>query len=473
MLTSVWPSLPELRDGLTRGSLRAVDLLSRCHRRIAAVDPLVHAIVALDPAATTAAAESDRRFADGTARALEGVPVLVKDNIDTAGLATTAGSRLLPVPPVRDADVVALLRAAGAVVVGKTAMTEWGNFRSTAAIEGWSGVTGQTANPFALTHSPWGSSSGSAVAVATGMVPVALGTETDGSIVCPAAVNGVVGVKPARGLLPTRGVVPISPEVDTVGVLCGSVADATHVLTALGMPTAPPAGTPRVGYWPGRRMDAEVLAVAERVVAEIDFVPVELTFDAPMLVGALDALIAEFRPALEGYLATRPGAPPTMDALIAANRADPVEVALFGQELFEMAAAVTDDDRAAAVAKRAAARAWAKTEVTAALGDLDAIVAPTSSPAWLVDPSVPPPIVRSTSTYAALAGLANVTVPMGSVDGLPVGLSVFGPATTEATLAVASVVATAVAARRGPLIREARYRHCQCRERRVHSTQRR
>jgi amidase len=440
VLTSVWPSLAELRAGLDGGSLRAVDLLARCHDRIAAVDPLVHAIVALDPAARTAAAESDRRFADGTARPLEGVPVLVKDNIDTAGLATTAGSRLLPVPPVRDADVVALLRTAGAVVVGKTAMTEWGNFRSTAAIEGWSGVSGQTANPFAPDHSPWGSSSGSAVAVACGMAPVALGTETDGSIVCPAAVNGVVGVKPARGLLPARGVVPISPAVDTVGVLCGSVGDAVHVLSALGMAPAPPVRAPRVGYWPGRRMDAEVLAVADAVAADLDAVAVELTFDGPVLVGALDALIAEFRPALEAYLATRPGAPPTLDALIAANRADPVGSALFGQELFELAAAVTGDDRGAAVAKRATARAWARAEVTAALGDLDAIIAPTSSPAWLVDPSVPPPIVRSTSTYAALAGLANTTVPMGSVGGLPVGLSVFGPATTEGTLAVATAV---------------------------------
>lgn len=457
VLTSVWPSLPDLRDGLVRGSLRAVDLLARCHGRIAAVDPVVKAIVALDPGAAAYAEESDRRFAEGTARPLEGVPVLVKDNIDTAGLATTAGSRLLSVPPVRDADVVALLRAAGAVIVGKTAMTEWGNFRSTAAIEGWSGVTGQTANPFAPTHSPWGSSSGSAVAVACGMAPVALGTETDGSVVCPAAVNGVVGVKPARGLLPSRGVVPISPEVDTVGVLCGSVADAAHVLTALGMPTAPPRTALRVGYWSGRRMDAEVLAVADRVVADLaadgtTVVPVDLTFDGPMLVGALDALIAEFRPALESYLATRPGAPPTLAALIAANLADPVESASFGQELFDMAAAVTDDARTAAVAKRATARAWARAEVTAALGDLDAIVAPTSSPAWLVDPSVPPPIARSTSTYAALAGLANVTVPMGSVGDLPVGLSVFGPATTEMTLAVAEAVATVCGPRPVPAI---------------------
>jgi len=446
VLTQVWPALSDLRAALERREVRAVDLVTRCHDRIAAVDPVVRAIVALDPTARACAAESDRRFDAGTARPLDGIPVLVKDNIDTAGLATTAGSRLLPVPPERDADVVALLRAAGAVVIGKTAMTEWGNFRSTAAIEGWSAVTGQTENPFAPGHSPWGSSSGSAVAVATGMAPVALGTESDGSIVCPAAVNGVVGVKPARGLLPGRGVVPISPEVDTVGVLCGSVADATQVLTALGMPPARPVTELRLGYWPGRRMDADVLAVADRVTAGLaatgaTVVPVELPFDAPVLVGALDALIAEFRPALEDYLATRPGAPPTLDAVIAANSEDPEETALFGQELFELAAAVTTEARAAAVAKRATARAWAQAEVTAALGDLDAIIAPTSSVAWPVDPANPPPIVRSTSTFAALAGLANVTVPMGMVGPLPVGLSVFGPATTEATLAVAAAVA--------------------------------
>ncbi len=444
--TPVWPSLSDLRAALGRQELRAVDLVTRCHERIAAVDPVVRAVAALDPTARACAAESDRRFAAGTARPLEGVPVLVKDNIDTAGLATTAGSRLLTRPPERDADVVTLLRAAGAVVIGKTAMTEWGNFRSTAAIEGWSAVTGQTENPFAPGHSPWGSSSGSAVAVATGMAPVALGTESDGSIVCPAAVTGVVGVKPARGLLPGRGVVPISPAVDTVGVLCCSVADAQDVLTALGMPPAPPVTGLRVGYWPGRRMDAEVLAVADRVLADLvaagaTVVPVELPFDVPVLVGALEALIAEFRPALEGYLATRRGAPPTLDAVIAANAADPVELALFGQDLFEQAAAVTEEARADAVAKRAAAREWALTEVRAALGDLAAILAPTSSPAWPVDPAVPPPVVRTTSTFAALAGLANVTVPMGSVGPLPVGLSVFGPATTEATLGVAAEVA--------------------------------
>jgi len=349
---------------------------------------------------------------------------------------------------------VALLRAAGAVVVGKTAMTEWGNFRSTAAIEGWSGVTGQTANPFALTHSPWGSSSGSAVAVAAGMAPVALGTETDGSIVCPAAVNGVVGAKPARGMLPLRGVVPISPELDAVGVLAGSVTDATLVLAALGVPAAPPVRAPRLGYWRGRRMDTEVLAVADAVVAGLGFdvVPVELAFDGPVLVGALDALIAEFRPALEDYLATRPGAPRTLDALIAGNRADPVESSLFGQELFELAAAVTAEDRAAAAGKRAAARAWACAEITASLGGLDAIVAPTSSPAWRVDPAVPPPVTRSTSTHPALAGIANVTVPMGAVGGLPVGLSVFGPA-THAVLAVADAIATRCGPRPVPAIR--------------------
>jgi amidase len=450
-LTPRWPSLSDLRTALARRELRAVDLLARCHERIAAVDPVVHAIVALDPTALAHAEESDRRLAAGTARPLDGLPVLVKDNIDTAGLATTAGSRLLSRPPVRDAEVVRMLRAAGAVIVGKTAMTEWGNFRSTAAIEGWSAVTGQTENPFAPGHSPWGSSSGSAVAVATGMAPVALGTESDGSIVCPAAVSGVVGVKPAHGLLPLRGVVPISPEVDTVGVLARSVADAAGVLTALGMPPVPPPVRGlRVGYWPGRRMDAEVLAVADRVMTELraagaTVVPVELPFDPPVLIGALEALVAEFRPALEDYLATRPGAPPTLDALIAANEADPLELALFGQELFEQAAAVTDDDRAAAVAKRAAAREWARSEVARALGDMDAILAPTSSPAWPVDPAVPPPIVRSTSTFAAFAGLANVSVPMGSVGPLPVGLSVFGPATTEATLAVAAAVGATIA----------------------------
>ncbi|MFD7654301.1 amidase family protein [Actinosynnema sp. NPDC059797] len=445
-----WPSLTDLRARLDRGEVTAGDLVSSCVDRIAAVDPLVRAVLALDPTAAARARESDRRIAAGAARPLEGVPVLVKDNIDTAGLATTAGSRVLAgEPPRRDADVVVRLRRAGAVVLGKTNLSEWGNFRSTGAVEGWSAVGGQTRNPHALDRSPGGSSSGSAAAVAAGMAPLALGTETDGSVVVPAALTGVVGVKPALGLLPGRGVVPVSRAQDTVGVLAGSTADAAAclgALTGLTPPPAPPTTGLRLGLWRGRRMNPAVHAELDRVTEELRHagavvVPVELPWDVPRLVDGLDALFAEFRVGLEGYLTARRAPVTTLAGLVEANLRDPVELSLFGQDVLERAAALTDEQLGEAAAKRARARWWAQDAVAGVLAehDLTAIVAPTTEPAWLLDHGGDP-VVRNTTTIPALAGLPNATVPAGFIGALPFGVSVFGPRDTFAALAVAATV---------------------------------
>ncbi|MFI8304173.1 amidase family protein [Streptomyces sp. NPDC085927] len=448
--TRPWPSLAELGEQLLRRELRAVDLVERCLQRITAVDPLVNAVFAVDPAARAQARISDRRLADGRARPLEGIPVLVKDNVDTRGLATAAGSPLLTEhPPVTDADVVGLLRAAGAVVVGKTNLSEWGNFRSVNGIEGWSGAGGQTWNPHALDHSPAGSSSGSAAAVAAGLAPLAIGTETDGSVVCPASVTGVVGVKPEHGLLPVGGIVPISPALDTPGVLSGSCADAAACLAALtgeALPGPVPVAGLRLGVWPGRRMAPAARDVLDRTVTALTaagatVVPVELVLDSGVLEEALEALVAEFRPSAEHYLAGRRGAPPTLAALIEATR--PLE-APFGQDLFERALAVTDEQSAQASVQRVRARQWARTLLHDALtgADVSAVVAPTSDPAWPVDHTGGDRRARNTSTVPALAGYPHITVPAGLHDALPVGVSVFGPPRIRDALAIATAVET-------------------------------
>jgi amidase len=459
------PSVRESARALRTGAVSSVELVTRCLDRIAAVDPLVRAVLALDGGALANAEAADRRRATGRALGLlDGIPVLVKDNIDTRGLASTAGSRLLVgAPPRVDAEIVSALRARGAIILGKANLSEWGNFRSTTGAEGWSAVGGQTRNPHLLDHSPWGSSAGSAVAVAAGMVPLAIGTETDGSIVCPAAVTGVVGVKPELGVLPGRGIVPISRVQDTPGLLTATVSDAADCLAELtGVPArgARSLAGQRIGVWQPRKMSAEVRQVVARVADDLTavgarIVPITLVLDTDMLVDGLAALYAEFRPSIEAYLATRHGVPGSLPELIEANKQDPVELSLFGQDLFEQTVNLSTVDRSRAPAKRADSRRKAREliDTTMAEHGLVAILAPTSDPAWRIDYAHGDPYTRNTSTVAALAGRPNITVPAGFVGELPVGVSVFGPVRTEDALAVALAVEQAAGRRRPPEFR--------------------
>lgn len=445
MTTRALPSVVDLHARLCTGTLTSVELTRRCLDRIEAENPSLNAVLALDDTALAQAAESDRRRAAGHARGpLDGIPLLVKDNIDTRGLATTAGSRLLAgAPPARDAEIVARARAAGTVLLGKTNLSEWANFRSSEATEGWSGAGGQTRHPLRPSHSPWGSSSGSAVAVATAMAPLALGTETDGSIVGPAGVCGVAGLKPETGLLPSAGIVPVSAALDVAGVLAGRLADAVTCLEVLAGrdfgATADLAGA-RFGLWRVPGMPSEVDAVLDdagkRVRATI--VPVDLTIPRSLSANAIRALFAEFRPSVENYLRTRGGVPSTLAGLIAANRADPVELSLFGQDLFEQTASVSGTARTAAET-RAQVRAQARELIRTTLRDhgIRAVLAPSNQPAWPIDHANGDPFPRTSSTPAALAGYPNVSVPAGDVAGLPVGLSVFGPATSAELLPLA------------------------------------
>jgi amidase len=431
--------------------LTSMDGARACLDRIAAADPTVNAVLALDDTALDQAAASDRRRAAGATRGpLDGVPVLVKDNIDTAGLATTAGSRhLAGTPPRRDAEIVRRLRSSGAVILGKTNLTEWANFRTSTGCEGWSTVGGQTRNPHNPQCTPWGSSSGSAAAVAAGMAPLALGTETDGSIVCPAGVNGVVGVKPEPGVLPTDGIVPISRAVDVAGLLGTRLSEVTVALSVLsGRPlSARPAVLTgrRIGLWrvPGMPDGVHDLIEAVGASSGADIVPVELEVGRDLLVPWFRAVYADFAPSLEAYLRTRDGAPRTLADLIAANRADGVE-----QDVFEQAAALPPEKRDEWAAGRVAAVRAAQDMLSGVLRryEVDAVLAPTNGPAWRIDPAGDPGAPNSSSP-AALAGYPNISLPAGFVDGLPIGVSLFGPSRIDLLLPLAAAVERALETR--------------------------
>ncbi|HEX7301957.1 amidase family protein [Lentzea sp.] len=454
-------TIPSLGRRMADGSLTSAALTSAYLARIAELDTVLKAVVAVDPTASRQAEESDRRRALGRSRGpLDGIPVLLKDNIDTAGLATTAGSRALPVPPREDAELVTRLRSAGAVVLGKTNMTEWGNFRSPWATSGWSAVGGQTVNAHVLDRTPCGSSSGSAVAVAASLAQVAVGTETNGSIVSPAGHSGVVGFKPTPGRVSNAGIVPITALRDTAGPLARHVVDAALLVAALeGSPYGFTPGTlrgARVGVWrkPGfdddvdRVLDSAVAVLRQHGATVVDVEPQHLdqvyATDRP-------AMLVEFRHDLEQYLRTRSGAPRTIRELIELNEADPVELSLFGQELLHDAAKARPLTDPAYRDQRATATDLAHRCLDDLLtGErLDVVMAPTNGPSWPArgaDPAGP-----RTAMPAAVGGHPNVSVPAGFAGPLPLGVSFTGARGADGELLrFAAAFEEATRARRAP-----------------------
>ena len=436
--------------------------------RVEASNPRVHAVLALDPTALTQARALDRqRKVRGP---LFGLPVLIKDNIETAGpLATTGGSLALAANVSgRDAPLVTGLRAAGAVILGKTNLSEWANIRSSASSSGWSAAGGQTRNPFALDRTPCGSSSGSGAAVAAGMVDAAIGTETDGSITCPASVMGLVGLKPTVGLVSRTGVIPISHSQDTPGPMTRDVATAARVLTAIAGSDPADAATAsadthRSDYSAALRRDA----LKGARIGVMRFVatwpaPVQALFDAALAdlraqgavlvdiselkdrdkIGPaeLTVLLTELKVDLNAYLAATPRAvrTRTLADVIAFNRAHPRELALFGQDLFDKAQAtkgLADPDYLAARALSLRLAGRDGIDAMLAKHTVVALVAPTMPPAWAIDVvNGDQGGVSGPADLAAVAGYPHLTVPMGRVRGLPVGLSFIGPAWSEARL---------------------------------------
>ena len=465
----------EQQVALGSASATSKALVESALRRIHDLDragPTLNSVLALNPQAVSDAGLRDRERREGRVRGpLHGVTVILKDNIETDGdLATTAGSVALSANVTRrDAPIVKRLRESGAVILGKANLSEWANFRSTRSIAGWSGVGGLTRNPFALDRSACGSSSGTAVAVAAGFATVGIGTETDGSIICPASANGVVGLKPTLGLVSRTYIVPISPEQDTAGPIARSVADAAAVLTAIAAsddddPATREADAHKMDYLAALNRNAlsgarigvlrgatapapQADAVFERALAALRaagarLVEVKAPGDAQkaqLSSAEGEALRAEFRVAIDAYLASTPPTVTarTLDDLIAFNAVTPAETALFGQETFEIAAKTQGLSDPRYLEYRAAARRLAGPEGLDRMmreADVEVIVAQTGSPAAVIDPVNGTRFLGSPSTMPAVAGYPHLTVPMGEVMGLPVGLSFIGPKWSDARL---------------------------------------
>ena len=471
---SPYSSAAEQQAAMRAGAVTSEALVRASLDRIARIDragPKLNAVLALNPHALADARNLDRERRAGRVRGpLHGVPILLKDNIESDdGTATTAGSLALKDNVTgRDAPIVRRLTDAGAVILGKANLSEWANFRSTRSISGWSAVGGLVRNPHGLDRTACGSSAGSGAAVAAGLVALAIGTETDGSVTCPAAMTGIVGLKPTVGLVSRTFIVPISPEQDTAGPMTRTVADAAAVLTVIaGSDPADPAtreaDAHRTDYLRGldpRALQGARIGVLRGVVknspqtdaafatalaalkaAGATLVELKLPEDAKVAAvsaGEGDALYAEFKAAINAYLATTPPAVKarTLDDLVAFNAATPAELALFGQEIFEGAAKSPPLSDPGYIAKRANARRVAAETLDGLLKDnaVEALVAPSGGPPSIVDPVNGGRFFGSPSTLPAVAGYPHLTVPMGSVSGLPVGLSFIGPRWSEARL---------------------------------------
>ncbi len=455
-------SIAELRRLMVGGELTSRDLTAQCLARIEQLDPRVNGILELNPEALEIAERLDRsRDRGADIGPLHGVPILIKDNIDTGDrMTTTAGSLALEgTRSGSDAAVAARLRAAGAVILGKTNLSEWANFRSTRSSSGWSSRGGQTRNPYALDRSPGGSSSGSAVAVASGFCAAAIGTETDGSIVAPAAMNGIVGIKPTVGLVGQSGIIPISHSQDTAGPMARSVADAALVLNAIAEPdqrgsedytaTLDDDGLKgaRLGVARGLTdshegldgiLDESLAALGAAGAEIVD--PIEVVAPKAVRPAELLVFLTEFKAGLNSYLSTRgpDTAVRSLADVIAFNR-DHCEHVMpyFPQDLFQQAEAAAGlDDPAYLAARDTCLRRTRAEGIDKVLAErrLDGIVAMTTGPAWLIDWVSGDNRSWSTAYLAAISGYPSITVPAGYLFGLPVGLSFIGSAFQEPTL---------------------------------------
>jgi amidase len=471
-------SIAEIQAAMKAGRLDAESLVKMYLARIETIDrngPTLRSVQEINPDAIPIARALDEERKAGRLRGpLHGIPVLLKDNIATADkMETTAGTlALVGARPREDSTIAQRLRQAGAIILGKASMSEWAYFKSTPGSSGWSARSGQARNPYALNRTPCGSSSGSAIAVAASLVTVSIGTETDGSIICPAGVNGVVGIKPTVGLTSRAGVIPISVTQDTIGPFGRTVADAAAVLGALvGVDPRDPAtqasfgkeqtdyakylelnglrgarlGVPREGYFGySPKADALVNQAIETLrqggATIVD--PVKIpNFDRAALTSAeLIVLLYEFKAGVNAYLASvAPGAHVrTLDDVIEFNKRNTREnMPYFGQELLVRAQAKGDLTEAEYLEALEKCRRLAGKEGMDAIMDelsLDALIAPTTTPAWPVDLVNGDQFRGSSAKSAALVGYPLVSVPAGFAQGLPVGITFMGRAWSEPTL---------------------------------------
>ncbi len=456
---------------MASGELTSAALTQGYLDRIAKVDdagPMLNAVIELNPQAIAEATALDAERKAGKLRGpLHGIPVLLKDNIDAAGMVNSAGSlALADNRPTADAFVAARLRASGAVVLGKTNLSEWANFRSTRSSSGWSSRGGQTRNPYVLDRNPCGSSSGTGAAIAASLGAIGVGTETDGSIICPASVNGLVGLKPTVGLVSRTGIIPISISQDTAGPMARTVADAALLLNGMAaVDASDPSGAAAegkiaadyttflkadalkgkrigvvrqaMGYHPD--VDAsiakaiEVMRAAGAEVIDVK-IPTYNAWNDP----EFSVLLYEFKDGLNAYLRKSGSPHASLEALIAWNKAHAATaMPFFAQEIFEQAQAKGPVSEAAYLKARADAKRLAgKDGLLAALAreKVDALIAPSLSPAWPTDHVLGDHFVGAGYGMAAVAGTPSLTLPIGDSHGLPLGITFMGAAYSEGEL---------------------------------------
>jgi amidase len=485
-------TIPQLQDSMKSGRFTARSLVDQYTARIQAVDkngPGLNAVIEMNPDAASIADALDReRKAKGPRGPLHGIPVLIKDNIDTADrMMTTAGSlALVGSKPPKDSFVAQKLRAAGAVILGKTNLSEWANIRSNHSTSGWSGRGGLTRNPYALDRNPCGSSSGTGAGISANLAAAGIGTETDGSIVCPSSANGLAGIKPTVGLLSRSGIIPISHTQDTPGPMCRTVRDAAILLDALtgvdpeDSATAASAGKSQTDYarycdpngLKGARIGVgrKFFGFSEAVDKLMEQALEVMKNEGAILVDPADLATRgkfgdsestvfeyELKADLNAYLARLGLSAPvkTLEDIIEFNEKNRhKEMPYFGQDFFiksEQKGPLTEKEYVDAVAK---CRQLARDEGIDALMDknnLDAIVGPTGGPAWLTDLINGDHFGGGSSSAAAVAGYPNINVVAGCIFGLPVGISFFGRAWSEPTLIkIAYAFEQATKARKAP-----------------------
>ncbi len=460
-----------LQTKMESGELSSVQICEKYLERIKIVDPALKSVIELNPDAIAIARQMDEERKSGKVRgAMHGIPVLIKDNIDTGDkMQTTAGSLALEGNfAENDAFIIKKLRGSGAVVLGKTNLSEWANFRSENSSSGWSGRGGQVRNPFCLDRSPCGSSSGTGAAVSANLCAIGIGTETNGSIVCPSGVNGIVGIKPTLGMWSRKGIIPIAHSQDTAGPMARNVKDAAILLGALAGFDMDDAETHiekgeiftdytqflDVNGLAGMRIgiasemigfNAKVDTIFKKAVEDMKArgseIIEEVKFENRRKWGepSYQVLLYEFKAGLNKYLAEHPGAPVrTMAEIIDFNKENASrEMPWFCQEIFEKAQGKGDLSTGEYLTALKESKKFAGIEGIDAImqeHNLDAVIAQTNGPAWTIDWVNGDHFSGGSSSPAAISGYPNITVPMGFVHGLPVGISFFGKAWSEPKL---------------------------------------
>ncbi len=461
-----------LQDKMHRGEVSSEELVSWYLERIESIDrngPQLNAIIEINPdALQIARALDEERRRSGPRGPMHGIPVILKANIDTADrMHTTAGSLALQEHRAdKDAFLVGRLRAAGAVILGKANLSEWANFRSTRSSSGWSSIGGQTRNPYDTARNPCGSSSGSAVAVSASLSAVAIGTETDGSVVCPAGINGIVGIKPTVGLVSRSGIIPIAHSQDTAGPMARSVRDAAILLSAMaGVDSADAASATlakepqdyaanltadgiagkRIGVirsYHGAESNPEIEAILASSIESLRSHGAEIvdsiSIDTEGMGDAeYEVLLYEFKADLEQYLENSAAPIRSLAAIIEYNENNQeLAMPIFGQEILLEAQDKGPLTDSAYLEALATSRQIARSGIDSVMAehDLDALIAPTNGPAWLTDHINGDTFHVGSSSYAAVSGYPSVTVPAGFVSGLPIGLTFIGQANSDAQL---------------------------------------